>query len=137
MVSLTGMAQIAAPWSVAAATTASNRAAVANGRAASCTTITSASSGTAASPQRTEADRLAPPGTTRSAPHSLCVPGPGGHHEDHAGGRRSAGLHGPLGHGPAGQQGELLQLAEALTRTSGHHDRPHVRRHAVVSPALR
>ena len=57
-----------APPEVTAAMTASKRAGDAKGRAASCTTITSASSGTAARPQRTESARVAPPATTASTP---------------------------------------------------------------------
>ena len=76
MVSLGGSPGTApsAPPSVTAAMTAAKRAGEASGRAASCTTITAASSGTAARPQRTESARVAPPGTTTSAP---CARRPG------------------------------------------------------------
>ena len=47
-----------------AAMTAANSARDARGRAASCTTTMSASSGTNASPARTESERVAPPGAT-------------------------------------------------------------------------
>ena len=53
---------------VTAATTLSNKAGEANGRAASWTTTTVASAGTAASPARTEAAREAPPSARTSAP---------------------------------------------------------------------
>ena len=99
------------------------------------------SSGTAASPQRTESARVAPPATTTSAP---CVRGRVG-----AVARRPAGStrttpaehgparrHGPFEHRAAGQQGELLQAAEAPAGAAGHHDRPH-RRHGATGPGVR
>jgi hypothetical protein len=64
---ITGTAPSAPPPSTAAIT-AWKRAGEASGRAASCTTITSASAGTAARPQRTDSARVAPPVTTASAP---------------------------------------------------------------------
>ena len=63
----TGMAPVGAPGRTAS-TTAANSDGGASGRAASWTTMMAASSGTAASPARTESARVAPPVTTRSAP---------------------------------------------------------------------
>ena len=70
MVSLTGSPGMAppAPPEVTAAITDRNNESEASGRAASCTMITSAVSGTSANPWRTDCARVAPPSTTTSAP---------------------------------------------------------------------
>ena len=73
----TGMAP-STPGDRTASTTAAKSEGVASGRAASWTTMMPASSGTAASPARTDAARVAPPGTTRSAPSATSPVDPDG-----------------------------------------------------------
>src|SRR4051794_38953061 len=73
MVSATAMAGTTASAPArTAVTTRAKRAGEARGRAPSCTrtTVTVPSSGIAARPARTDAERVAPPTTTRSAPGS-------------------------------------------------------------------
>src|SRR5581483_1783741 len=60
-----------------AAMTRSNRSTPASGRAASWTTMTAASPGTAASPARTDSDRVAPPATTAADPCGVPATRPG------------------------------------------------------------
>ncbi len=128
MVSLGGTPGTApsAPPSATAPMTAAKRAGDARGRAASWTTITSASAGTAASPQRTESARVAPPGHDDVGAVRLAALRAGGEDEDHAGRRGPAGDHGPLEDRAAAEGGELLQPAEAVPGAPGHDDRPHL-----------
>ena len=83
-----------------------------------------ASAGTAASPARTDAERVAPPATTTSACGSGSRPGPAGPRAPRRrrGRRRRRSDQSRTRWSPEGQV--LLALAEALAAAAGHDDRP-------------
>ena len=134
-----------------ASTTAANSAGAASGRAASWTTITAASAGTAARPARTESARVAPPADHQVGPAGRVAGGARRRqrvrsvagvtvrdHQDHAVGRR-AGRRAPTrtATGEPGQGEELLAAAEPATRAAGDHDGPDGPRSAQGSASLR
>ena len=106
--------------------TAAKRSGEARGRAASWTTITSASAGTAASPQRTSRRGWHRPPRRRRRRASRCLSEPAGSTRTTPAERGPARRHGPFENRAAAQDGELLQPAEAVPGAPGHDDRPHL-----------
>ena len=100
--------------------------------------MTSAFSGTAARPLRTEEARV---DRRKSRGQRLSDPGTpeeGFRHNRHdATGHGPRGLEAPLDHGPATESGELLGLTESPSLTGGDNDHPDLDAHAPVArPAL-
>ena len=104
---------------------AATRPGTGTGRAASCTRITSASSGTAASPARTDAERVAPPATTTVASGSGSPTRSAGTTTHHTVGCRRPPTRSAQSRTRCAAEGQvLLALAEALAAAAGHDDRP-------------